>query len=944
MRIRLISVMIGISALLFLFVSGCAQQNGNNTQPAGTETAVTEGTQAPVCVHNWQDATCTTAKTCTICGATEGSLAAHDYSAWVPNGEGMHIRICKWDETHREQAPCFNGNTPIEGDVCADCGYIYDPSHVHVYDQQIDTPNYKASGATCSVQAGYYYSCSCGMAGTDIFHSGELAAHTEVIDEGKHATFSVPGLSDGTHCSVCGSVVKPQIEIPALGSDLAVGTDYMDKEGNITYRYSYSFTFYENDRFNMTTLKVGSDESYELNGENGSLKFLDNGVYELVFDSGREAMYITIKNGKVELCEKDGGPLKGGHDKRPTGQTQINITPRPGNSVYGYLDLARNSHGDSMQELYYRLYAACEAFMDSGQDVDQRNGNYSIDKVNLDYYILTGDEAVAVWKIFLIENPRYYWLSNTLEISKGQLEICIDPEYASAEYRRQCDEAISVLEQACADALAGKKNELEKAMTVHDFILGKLNYAYEADGATPQDDIWAHNLIGIAEKGLGVCESYAKAYQYLCRINGLDCMVVTGFNRENHAWNLVRIDGKWYGVDCTFDETNKDEVSYACFGMYAARMREEYQADSPNNRGIGYLYALPTVSDRNIELVDLSKNGTYIGVYESIDAAFQAMTDANAEYEISLHLYESRGALLLSSAVIEHHIYSKSTPKVRHLTITQKNDDLVGGFYHLHRVFLQDGLKLNSDLAIYNLDINGSGILDLQSNTLSCFGKIIYISVPVEGSMQPDAPSVVEMGEIEHYVTFWSTVRVHTLRQIAENPSGFSFSADTHVAELYAYDFGVYDTVSEGIHATIDHFHALKTEKWSPLPRMSVSGAANVHVGRITSEGAPVYLYLKFGKLEEFGNLTIGSAEAEIILRIKNKIAYFSTDVNGNIVAEYVHTADINQLTKPLVTLENPSVMNHMTITLLDNLDYDTYQDVTAEYMLNENNQIVRKS
>ena len=54
------------------------------TQPPTTQPSVTQppATQAPtVCSHNYATATCTTPKTCTLCGQTSGSALGHTYSA-----------------------------------------------------------------------------------------------------------------------------------------------------------------------------------------------------------------------------------------------------------------------------------------------------------------------------------------------------------------------------------------------------------------------------------------------------------------------------------------------------------------------------------------------------------------------------------------------------------------------------------------------------------------------------------------------------------------------------------------------------------------------------------------------------------------------------------------------------------------------------------------------
>ena len=70
----------------------------------------------------------------------------------------------------------------------------------------------------------------------------------------------------------------------------------------------------------------------------------------------------------------------------------------------------------------------------------------------------------------------------------------------------------------------------------------------------------------LADHDSVVCESYAKAYKALCNAVGLPCMFVAGcgtsvpgqFESNNHAWNYIRIDGKWYAIDCTQDDFDKD--------------------------------------------------------------------------------------------------------------------------------------------------------------------------------------------------------------------------------------------------------------------------------------------------------------------------------------------------------------------------------------------------
>ena len=64
-----------------------------------------------------------------------------------------------------------------------------------------------------------------------------------------------------------------------------------------------------------------------------------------------------------------------------------------------------------------------------------------------------------------------------------------------------------------------------------------------------------YNPDGVLLHGIGTCQSYALAYQLLLREMGIPCIFIVGeAGGVDHSWNLVRIDGQWYHVDCTYDD------------------------------------------------------------------------------------------------------------------------------------------------------------------------------------------------------------------------------------------------------------------------------------------------------------------------------------------------------------------------------------------------------
>ena len=77
--------------------------------------------------HIWSGtATCTSGRTCTVCGGSSEPLG-HDWGAWTQNSdEKTHTRICKRDTSHTETENCHGGTaTCTQRATCTVCGAEY---------------------------------------------------------------------------------------------------------------------------------------------------------------------------------------------------------------------------------------------------------------------------------------------------------------------------------------------------------------------------------------------------------------------------------------------------------------------------------------------------------------------------------------------------------------------------------------------------------------------------------------------------------------------------------------------------------------------------------------------------------------------------------------------------------------------------------------------------
>ncbi len=77
--------------------------------------------------HKWSGtATCTSGRTCTVCGGSSEPLG-HDWGTWTQNSdEKTHTRICKRDTSHTETENCHGGTaTCTQRATCTVCGAEY---------------------------------------------------------------------------------------------------------------------------------------------------------------------------------------------------------------------------------------------------------------------------------------------------------------------------------------------------------------------------------------------------------------------------------------------------------------------------------------------------------------------------------------------------------------------------------------------------------------------------------------------------------------------------------------------------------------------------------------------------------------------------------------------------------------------------------------------------
>ena len=160
--------------------------------------------------------TCTTGKTCALCGAKYGILG-HDWSAWTSNGDGTHTRRCKRSNCDAvdNAAPCSGGTATCTAKaVCEVCGGEYGEKDLnnHALEQRA------AKAPTCT-ETGWdaYEGCTRSGCNYTTYHVLPALNHDLVQHAAKAPTCTEKGWNAYETCSRCDYTTYA--ELPALNHD-----------------------------------------------------------------------------------------------------------------------------------------------------------------------------------------------------------------------------------------------------------------------------------------------------------------------------------------------------------------------------------------------------------------------------------------------------------------------------------------------------------------------------------------------------------------------------------------------------------------------------------------------------------------------------------------------------------------------------------------------------
>ncbi len=188
-----------------------------------------------------------------------------------------------------------------------------------------------------------------------------------------------------------------------------------------------------------------------------------------------------------------------------------------------------------------RMNELKELSVDSYENIDKRD-RYLFEYLGLDYQEYYSD-GVALFMMKKMQD---------VENNTGSYSV-----YAIYFYSYTTKEQNALQDEVVDNAiLSFTGTDYDKILAAHEYLRSHVSYV----GGT---DYLSHTAYGALVNKEAVCEGYAKAYKQLLNAMDIPCEVVIN---EDHAWNEVYLDGKWYVVDVTNDDV-RDCLEYFLIGM-----------------------------------------------------------------------------------------------------------------------------------------------------------------------------------------------------------------------------------------------------------------------------------------------------------------------------------------------------------------------------------------
>ncbi|SDB50628.1 leucine-rich repeat protein [Butyrivibrio sp. INlla16] len=147
------------------------------------------------------------------------------------------------------------------------------------------------------------------------------------------------------------------------------------------------------------------------------------------------------------------------------------------------------------------------------------------------------------------------------------------------------------IKQAKKEEISNGKTAIQKLKNTHDWMIRNISYDHKARNKIRNNECCpseSNTTRSALLKNKAMCLGYARTYKKILDNLKVPCIIVSGrVGYEGHAWNMVKLNGKWYNVDVTWDDPDRNNdqgqlwIEYKYFlksTAYMSQYRNQYFA------------------------------------------------------------------------------------------------------------------------------------------------------------------------------------------------------------------------------------------------------------------------------------------------------------------------------------------------------------------------------
>ncbi len=159
-----------------------------------------------------------------------------------------------------------------------------------------------------------------------------------------------------------------------------------------------------------------------------------------------------------------------------------------------------------------------------------------------------------VFYALLSDNPDLFFVGRKCVLRAEGQETWFSVDYIVD--KDDYEDMKAELEEKCEEITASFSNPSDAWQTeleIHDYVVDNCNYVLS-------DDLIGSTAYGVLVNGSGACEGYSKAAKLLLDYAQIESAAISGEaksetgEKQPHMWNVVKLGGNWYHLDCTWDD------------------------------------------------------------------------------------------------------------------------------------------------------------------------------------------------------------------------------------------------------------------------------------------------------------------------------------------------------------------------------------------------------